>query len=163
MKIVSHDFIQSLSSKAFTSERRRANFNLHETLDDSVQRFFNAMEPDTYVRPHRHDGDEKWELFIVIRGKACAVTFDENGVIQERQILDCHSENIAIEIPARAWHTIVSLEPGTIMFECKRGPYTPVSDKDFASWAPQEGEADVVKFLDWFQTGAIGELPPPKS
>lgn len=162
IKVIDQKFFDFLSDKAANSQRKRSNFNLHPVLEDNVQRFFNAMEPGTYVRPHLHDDKDKWELFIILRGSAAAIIFNSNGIILERHILQPDSGPVAIEIPERTWHTIIALETGTILYESKRGPYTPSSDKDFASWAPNEGDADTDQFLNWFRHGEIGSIPPQR-
>lgn len=154
-KRVSTAGLEQLSAQARRNPRLRANFNLHTKLDDPVQRFFNAMEPGTYVRPHRHTEDDKWELFLLVRGQAMVVLFDDAGAITERVVLS-PDDNLLVEIPDNTWHTVVALERDTILYESKRGPYIVLSDKDFAVWAPQEGEQGVVKILDWYANGEIG-------
>ena len=147
MKIVDQHLIEELRQKAGASERHRTNFNLHETLDDPVQRFLNVMEPDSYVQPHRHPDAERWELFVAVAGSALAFTFDDEGVITQRIKISASGPQYAIEIPSKTWHTIVALESGTVLFEFKQGPYTKVTDKDFASWAPKEGDEECQLFL----------------
>lgn len=133
---------QALSAKAQGVARARANLNLHPQLDDPVQRFLNAIEPGSYVRPHRHaEPQAKWELFVVLSGAVAVLVLDDAGVVQERVVLDAAGDCRAVEIPAGAWHTLAALVAGTVLFECKQGPYQPASDKDFAPWAPREGEA----------------------
>ncbi len=159
-KIIDSNQMQSLTAQAKTRDRKRANLNLHTALDDSVQRFFNALEPETYVIPHRHSGSERFELFIAIKGAAAMVLFDDDGRLLERVILNSDGPVHAIEIPGDTWHTVVSLQTDTIMYESKPGPYTPVDDKDFAAWAPREGEARCKPFIEWFARGETGSLPP---
>lgn len=56
---------------------------------------------------------------------------------------------MGLEIPSGTWHSIVVLEPGTVIFEIKKGPYQPASTEDLASWAPapsdEEGVKDFIK------------------
>jgi hypothetical protein len=59
LKIVDDVQLQALHAQAAAGARRRKNLNLHERLDDPVQRLLNDFEPGTYVRPHRHA--DKWE------------------------------------------------------------------------------------------------------
>ena len=63
---------------------------------------------------------------------------------------------MAIEVPAGTWHTVVVLEPGTVLFEFKQGPYAPLSDKDFARWAPAEGDPGAAAMLQRFEDAAPG-------
>jgi cupin fold WbuC family metalloprotein len=42
------------------------NYNFHESLDDPINRLINAMEPETYLRPHRHKNPDKNEVFLLL-------------------------------------------------------------------------------------------------
>jgi cupin fold WbuC family metalloprotein len=160
MKTITHAMLESLRDDALESPRRRKNLNLHPRLDDPVQRFFNAMEPDTYARPHRHEGDTRWELFIVFSGAASVLVFESDGTVRERIDLESDGPTYGVEIPGDTWHTVLCREPGTVVFEIKQGPYHPLSDKDFADWAPPEGSPDVAKFLAWYREAVEGSRPP---
>jgi cupin fold WbuC family metalloprotein len=152
--------LERLSARAAASPRLRINDNLHPALEDPVQRLCNAMEPGTYVRPHRHLEPGKWELFVVLSGAAAVLEFDDSGLVTQRTELRGGGPVLAVEIAEATWHTIVALEPGTVLFEVKRGPYLPLSDKDFAPWAPAEGEPQVPRFLHWLLQAAPGGRPP---
>lgn len=39
-------------------------------------------------------------------------------------------DNVAVSIPAGQWHTVQSLESGTVILEEKDGPYEPIQDCD---------------------------------
>ena len=160
IRIVSTDEIETLSQKAAASARRRANLNLHPTLEDPVQRFFNALQPGSYVRPHRHLNPEKWEFFLCLSGRMVVLCFDEAGVVTERIELDAEGGNRGVEVPIGAWHTVAALEPNTVVFELKQGPYAAASDKDCAAWAPNEGEVGAERFERWYHTAQVGERPP---
>lgn len=162
MKIIAEEMLRALSTEAAASARLRRNLNLHPVLEDPVQRFCNAMEPGTYVRPHRHREMDKWELFLALSGSVVVLSFDDTGKVIQRVELSARGPILGIEIPENTWHTLVSLEAGTVLFECKRGPYSPLTDKDFASWAPAEGDAETTVFVDWFCKAAVGNLPPRK-
>jgi cupin fold WbuC family metalloprotein len=60
MKLLDNATLTELLATAADSPRRRANHNIHPVLEDPVQRFFNAMQPGTYVRPHRHSMPPRW-------------------------------------------------------------------------------------------------------
>ena len=158
MKVIDQDALSKLSTEASARPRRRANWNLHPTLDDPIQRFFNALEPGTYVRPHRHDEAHRWECFFAIRGAATVVTFSDDGILRDRVVIagDGDGGYLGVEIPSRTWHSLACLQPGTILLELKPGPYEPMTDKDFASWAPEEGRATCPEFERWFREGAVG-------
>jgi hypothetical protein len=39
----------------------------------------------------------------------------------------------------------VALEPRSVLFETKKGPYLPIDESDFAPWAPLEGSGEKVR------------------
>lgn len=160
LKIVSTALLAELSQKAAASTRRRANHNLHPELADPVQRFLNAVEPGTYVRPHRHvDPQAKWELFVVMAGAIAVLLFDNEGRVTERVEIDAEGTNRAVEVPPGVWHSLVVLKPCTVLFEFKQGPYAALSDKDFAAWAPVEGGRGMARLVRAFEKAKPGDVP----
>lgn len=159
MKVISQADIGELVLRAAEARRQRANLNLHPTLADPVQRFFNAVNPGSYVRPHRHDR-ERWETFVAVEGRAAVLLFDEDGTVRDRAELACFGAAKAAEVPGGAWHTIAGLEPGTVLLELKPGPYRPIEDKDFAVWSPSEGDPSAPAFERWLRTAQPEERPP---
>lgn len=143
---IDKDFISATSEKAKESDRRRMNYNFHKDASATLQRMLNAMEPDTYIQPHKHENPDKVEAFFVLTGKILLVEFDESGNITDHIILNPKTGNFGGEIPPRTWHTLISLEPGSIAYEVKDGPYDPSIDKNFALWAPAEGDPDCLEY-----------------
>ncbi len=152
--------LAALIREARNAPRRRKNFNLHPTLADPVQRLLNAFEPGTYVRPHRHGDPGKWELFVILQGRAVALSFDATGIVQERHELAPTGAVQVIEIAAGTWHTLVALESGTVLLEVKPCPYAPAGPRDFAPWAPPEGSSAAVLLERWFRSAQTGEPAP---
>jgi cupin fold WbuC family metalloprotein len=146
--------IGDLIERARQSPRHRLNLNLHPRLDDPIQRFVNAGEPGSYVRPHRHQSD-RWELVMALRGHVNAVIFDETGAVVRRHTLKAGGAGI-IQLPGSTWHSFVFIEAGSVAFEVKPGPYDARTDKMFAAWAPKEGASDVPSFVRWLETAPIG-------
>ncbi|MFQ5329645.1 MAG: WbuC family cupin fold metalloprotein [Thermodesulfobacteriota bacterium] len=147
MKRISNDRLDRLVESATASPRKRMNYNLHQSPEARVQRFFNALEDDTYIRPHRHVEPDKFECFFCVRGRGAAIVFDESGTITDTVILSPDGECLGVEIPPHTWHTIISLAPGSIFFEVKEGPYTPLTDKEFAPWSPEPDGAEQGDYL----------------
>lgn len=159
MKVVDAPLLEALAARAAAAPRGRVNHNLHPELGDAVQRFCNAMAPGTYVRPHRHVDPAKWELFVVLRGAFAVLIFDAKGRVEARIELRAGADAVA-EVPPGVWHALVVLEPRTVAFEVKQGPYAAVSDKDFARWAPGEGEAGAAALELWYRTARPGDVAP---
>ncbi len=160
MKQIDDQLLDSLTRKAQGSSRRRANFNLHTDLNDPVQRLCNAIEPGTYIRPHRHAAPETSEVFLLVRGSAVLLFFDDSGLVLERSVLSARGPVFAAEIPPKTWHTMASLESGTVFFEVKQGPYVPVAGGNVAAWAPAEGEPAASSLTAWYQSARAGDRPP---
>ena len=157
MRTVSDKLLKELSQKAKTSPRKRAHFLFHE-FKDPVQRMVNAMEPGSYIPPHKHENPDKIEAFIILKGRAACLNFDDQGNVTEIHIIDENGPEYAVDIPPRSWHTFVSLKPGTAVFEVVEGPYQPESHKNFAPWAPKEEEGqDYLKTLEEEITSRIGK------
>ena len=160
MKQIDKRLFDELTAKAAASPRMRAHHNLHPVLEDPVQRLCVAIEPGTYIRPHRHADPPTWELFSLLRGTAVFLIFDDTGKVLQRAVLDARGPLQAIEIPAAVWHTIVPLETGTIFLEVKQGPYAAPRDGNSAIWAPAEGEPETVLFEAWYRSAQVGDAPP---
>jgi len=148
VRIITPVDLDELSRAAGASPRRRLNLNLHGDYADPCQRLFNAVEPDSYLRPHRHTEPPKPECFVAVRGRFHLLIFDDAGSITERIEISPQGPVLAADVPPGAWHAIVALEPGSIFFETKPGPYTPLTDKDFAPWAPAEGSVEAADYLE---------------
>jgi cupin fold WbuC family metalloprotein len=127
------------TAAARNSPRHRHILRFHE-LDERVQRMVNALEPETYSPPHQHRDPDKAEIFICLRGRAVIVRFDAQGEILEATTIAAGGPVLGVEIPPRAWHTLLALEPGTVLYEVKEGPYDAATDKRFAPWAPPESD-----------------------
>ena len=144
--------LEQLIDDARRSPRRRLNLNLHPDLSAPVQRLAIAMEPDSYVRPHRHSA--RWELFIVLRGRFEILVFEEDGHLRSRHAL---AAGQAIEYPAGTFHTVLAAETGSVFFEVKEGPMLAVAPEDWLQDAPAEGDPDVAACLARFRGLRPGE------
>lgn len=148
--IVSKSTLSDLSKKAKLSKRKRQNLNFHQHFGDSIQRLLNAIEPDTYITPHKHETPDKREVFILLEGEMALLIFDDHGNIIDSIYLNKNNIQL-VEIPPRTWHSLVSLKEGTVYYEIKDGPYNVVTDKNFAPWAPSEDESDSINYLKFLK------------
>lgn len=155
MKEIGRIVLDQLDKDCSNSPRKRAHYNIHPSLDDPIQRLCISAEKGTYIRPHRHIEKGKWELFILLEGSAAILIFDEDGTLIKRSELDIN-RNRAVEIPPNVWHTLVVNSKSTLM-EFKPGPYAPLSDKDFAKWAPEEKDDDAKEFEERIRNARVGD------
>ncbi len=138
------DELYALSCEAKQSLRARQHRNIHESYEDPCQRLFNAIEVNSYIRPHRHSVDPKVETLIAVRGFFALVTFCDDGSLDK--IVRFGTENyqndkrnsVGVELEPGTWHTILALVSDSILFELKAGPFDPHAAKEFAPWAPEE-------------------------
>jgi len=137
---INNDIILPLILKARSAERKRKNYNFHPSPSDPMHRMLHAMETGTYVQPHKHESPDKREAFIILKGKVAAIQYTDNGEVSEWTVLDPFTGNFGVEFAPRTWHSLICLESGTVIYEVKDGPWDPVDDKFFASWAPKEGD-----------------------
>jgi cupin fold WbuC family metalloprotein len=153
MKQIDHPQLDQLARAAQASPRRRMNHNLHAELSDPIQRLAVAMEPDTYVQPHRHPAT--WELLLPLRGRFVVLNFDAAGTVTDRIVLG--ADAAAVETAAATWHAVLSLDPGAVIFEVKHGPYVPFSADDLAPWSPAADDAGSREIMRWYATAAVGQ------
>ena len=139
--------LEAVSHEARTSPRRRRNRNFHPDDHAACHRLLNAMEPDSYIPPHRHLDPAKGESIIVLRGRFGAVFFDDQGAVVSRAMLEPGGAVVGIDVPPGVFHTLLALIPGSVFFECKAGPYLPLTPAEQAPWAPAEGATEATAYL----------------
>jgi cupin fold WbuC family metalloprotein len=158
------DLVQRKAYDAARSARRREIHIFHEGDADPLQRMLNALQPGSYVRPHRHLDPPKSESLIVLQGMLGYVSFSDDGLPEEESylVLDTARDVYGCDIRPGVWHTIFALTPDTVVFEVKPGPYHAARDKDFALWAPQEYSPEAAVFLAEIEDGfrRLWGLPP---
>jgi len=131
----------AVSARAAASERGRMNHNLHRHAD-AVQRFLNALQPGTYVRPHRHvrqSPGEGFECFVVLQGSIGLLVFAADGTVIHSQRLQAGGPVHGVELAEDQFHSLVALSDDAVLLELKQGPYRPTEDKDFLACFPAEG------------------------
>ncbi|WP_099463119.1 MULTISPECIES: WbuC family cupin fold metalloprotein [Parabacteroides] len=145
MKIINTILLDEITAKAKQSPRMRMNYNFHEKLDDPVNRLLNAMEPGTYLRPHRHLNPAKDEIFLLLRGRVAVFLFDETGEITDTLVLDPLAGIYGAEIKAGVWHGLLVLDSGSVIYEVKQGPFAPLSPENMAPWSPAVEDTEAVR------------------
>lgn len=121
MEKINKELLDSVSEKAKVSPRLRMNYNFHKSLDEKCHRFLNAVEPGTIVPVHKHP--TKDETFVILRGKVKVTTHSDDGAVIDSVLLCPDNGQYGVNIPKGVWHTLESLESGSVIFECKEGPF----------------------------------------
>ena len=89
----------------------------------------NAIEPGSVVPIHRHQRTS--ETVVCLRGRVVEEYYDElERICTEAIELTPNGQTVALNIPAGQWHTVRSLESGSVILEVKDGKFEPIQDCD---------------------------------
>lgn len=130
--LINKALLDELTEKAKSSPRLRANYDLRDSAEDDSQRMLNAIEPGTVLPIHRHKATS--ETCICVRGHFEEYFYDDEGRLTET--IDMVPGGSVINIPAGQWHSLRSLESGTILFEAKNGKYAPLAEDEVLIISP---------------------------
>ena len=126
---ITQELLDDLTARAQASPRLRMHQDLRNSPSDSSQRMLNAIEPGSVVPVHRHRHSS--ETVVCLRGRLLEEFYDDLGrLCGEAVELSPGGPNVAVNVPAGQWHTLRSLVSGTVILECKDGPYEPMAPED---------------------------------
>ena len=126
---ITQALLDKLTAEAKANPRLRMNLDLRNGADDQSQRMLNAIEPDSVVPIHRHQKSS--ETVVCLRGCVVEEYYDElERRCTEAIELSPNGPVVALNIPAGQWHTLRSLESGSVILEVKDGKYEPIQDCD---------------------------------
>ena len=126
--IISQSVLDDLTAQAKASPRLRMNLDLRNSSADQSQRMLNAIEPGSPLPIHRLRKSS--EAVVCLRGRLIEDFYDDLGHLTESIELSPCSQAVAINIPIGQWHTVRSMESGTVIMEVKDGPYEPLGPED---------------------------------
>ena len=124
--IIDQHIIDELTAQAKASPRLRMNLDLRNSPSDGSQRMLNAIEPGTVMPIHRHRTSS--ETVVCVRGHFEEYFYDESGALVE--VVDMIPGGVVLNVPIGQWHSLKSLESGTVLLECKDGAYEPIGPED---------------------------------
>lgn len=124
--IIDQHVLDALTAQAKTSPRLRMNLDLRNSPEDYSQRMLNAIEPGTVLQIHRHRATS--ETVVCLRGHFEEYFYDEEGWLTDT--IDMVPDGTLVNIPAGQWHSLRSLESGTVLLESKDGAYEPLGEED---------------------------------
>lgn len=153
IRLIDAALLDEVSLEARLSPRLRRNRNFHVHNEQPGHRLLNAVEPGSYIMPHRHLEPTKDETLVVLRGRMGLVIFDDAGAVIRRSLLGPGAEALGADLPHGTWHTLVAVETGTVFLEAKAGPYRPLIDAEKACWAPAEGDPEAAAYLLQLERG----------
>lgn len=124
--IIDQQVLDELTARAKASPRLRMNLDLRNSPTDKSQRMLNAIEPGTVLPIHRHRTTS--ETVVCIRGHFEEYFYDVSGV--RTAVVDMVPGGNVLNIPAGWWHSLRSLESGTVLLEVKDEAYEPIGEED---------------------------------
>ena len=124
--VVDKKILDELTNQAKATSRLRMNLDLRNSEEDSSQRMLNAIEPGTVMPIHRHK--ETSETVVCIRGHFEEYLYNEKGQLAET--IDMVPGGAIVNVEAGRWHSLRSIEEGTILFEAKNGAYHPLTEDE---------------------------------
>ena len=126
--VIDQKLLDTLTAQAKASPRLRMNYDLRNSERDGSQRMLNAIEPGSPLPIHRHRTSN--ETVVCLRGHLREVYYNDVGQVTETIDLTPGGEVTALTIPIGQWHTVEVLESGTVILECKDGPWAPLPPED---------------------------------
>ena len=127
--IINKGILDELTTQAKVSPRLRMNMDLRNSPEDKSQRMLNAIEPGSPLPIHRHRNSS--ETVVCLRGRLVEEFYDElERTCTEAIELSPNGPVVALNIPIGQWHTVRSLESGTVILEVKDGSYEPLGPED---------------------------------
>ncbi len=124
--IIDNELLDKLTEQAKASPRLRMNYDLRNSAEDGSQRMLNAIEPGTVMPVHRHLKSS--ETMVCIRGQFEEYFYDDNGVLTDT--IDMVPGWVVLNVPIGMWHSLKSLEIGTVLLECKDGKWEPLGEEE---------------------------------
>ena len=124
--IIDQQVLDELTARAKASPRLRMNLDLRNSPTDKSQRMLNAIEPGTVLPIHRHRTTS--ETVVCIRGHFEEYFYDVSGA--RTAMVDMVPGGNVLNIPIGWWHSLRSLESGTVLLEVKDGAYEPIGEED---------------------------------
>jgi len=147
-RFLDQSLFAELAEKAATSPRGRHHHNFHR-MEEPCHRLAVGMQPGTYIPPHCHLSADKAETLLVLKGRLGLLVFNETGEVLAKRVMQAGGECPGVDLPPGVFHALVVLEPDTLLFECKAGPYRPLGEGEQPGWAPREGDAGAAQYQRW--------------
>lgn len=121
--IIDKELLDKVSGQAKDFPRLRMNYNIHGSLQDKCHKMLNAIESGQIYLFTGHPTKE--ESFVVLRGRVSSTTYNDDSSVIESVVLCSEEGWNGEDIPKGVWHKLESLESGSVVFECKEGPFVP--------------------------------------
>ena len=126
--IIDTNLLDALTEQAKASPKLRMNLDLRNTPDDQSQRMLNALEPGTVMPIHRHQNTS--ETVVMLRGKVKWLYYNDKGELTDTILVEAGGDICGLSVPKGQWHSLECLETGSVILECKDGPWEALKEED---------------------------------
>jgi cupin fold WbuC family metalloprotein len=150
MRLITNKVLEQLRIDAKLTSRKRLHLNVHLSFEENPQILYNCLTYGNYMRPHRHMLDGRQEFFVCLKGEVLLVLFTDTGEVESTisMAADEQSKVSSVMVNPLNWHTLICLSEYAMLLEVKPGPFRPNISKEFALWAPKEGDQSALLFLE---------------
>jgi cupin fold WbuC family metalloprotein len=133
--------LNALRAAVKASAKRRARINTHPDGEDALHEMIIAIDPSSYIRPHKHPG--KSEAFHIVEGEVDIVVFKDDGEIDQIVPLGApgSGRSFYYRMSKPFFHTLIIRSDVLIVHEITNGPFRP-QGTIFAGFAPDDSEAE---------------------
>ena len=126
--LIDQKLLDSLTAQAKASPKLRMNLDLRNTPNDQSQRMLNALEPVTVMPIHRHQNTS--ETVVMLRGKVKWLYYNDKGELTDTILVEASGDICGLSVPKGQWHSLECLESGSVILECKDGPWEALKEED---------------------------------
>ena len=126
--LIDTKLLDELTAQAKASPKLRMNLDLRNTPDDQSQRMLNALEPGTVMPIHRHQNTS--ETVVMLRGKVKWLYYNDKGELTDTILVEAGGDICGLSVPKGQWHSLECLETGSVILECKDGPWEALKEED---------------------------------
>ncbi len=133
--------LETLKAAVRASAKRRARINTHPDGEDALHEMIIAIDPSSYIRPHKHPG--KSEAFHIVEGEVDIVVFKDDGQIDQVVPLGAPGgeRSFYYRMSQPFFHTLIIRSDVLIVHEITNGPFRP-QGTIFADFAPEDSDAE---------------------
>ena len=124
--VIDEKILDNLTTLAKTNPRLRQALDLRNSPEDGSQRMLNAIEPGTVMPIHRHKNSS--ETCVCLRGHFEEYFYDDRGNLTDT--IDMVPGGIVLNIEKGRWHSLKSLESGTVLLEAKDGAWRELGEDE---------------------------------
>ncbi|MDC0709638.1 WbuC family cupin fold metalloprotein [Stigmatella sp. ncwal1] len=113
--VLSRSLVDDVTEASRANPRRRIILPFHKGEAELLHRMLNVIQPDSYVRPHRHLDPPKAEAWVVLRGTVAFFTFEEDGRVRDCLSLDAVGEHFGVDLAPGIFHGLIALAPDRVL------------------------------------------------